>query len=205
VDVAGPSEEAARVRRFLLVLTSTMIVLVATSAPASAKTPPFTVQLSDPTPQPGARVSVTVRMWDPADRSNPSTLVDLWVPRPGELLGLVSADELVNGRPRPGNGTQEPIALRNVAPATFRGTFVAPEQGEYRIVPFPGLEDRLLLAENDVRAYLRHYPTTDLAVQSSTGDDAGWPVVPLIATGSVGAIAIMAPMRWRRSHRRRPA
>jgi hypothetical protein len=48
--------------RLLAVLASTVVVVVATTAPASAKAPPFTVELSDPTPEAGDQVSVTVLM-----------------------------------------------------------------------------------------------------------------------------------------------
>jgi hypothetical protein len=188
------------VRRLLRLLVSIVAVLVAMTAPASAKAPPFTVELSDPAPSPGERVTVTVRMWDPADRSKPSTLMDLTVVGPGDLLGLVPAGDLVDGRPRAGSG--EPVTLRNVAPATFRGSFVAPEHGDYRLVPFPRMGGRLV-PERVHEEFLRQYPTTELTVHGgSNGGSGGWPVVPVAAVVALGTTAaLVVAQRHRRQLR----
>jgi hypothetical protein len=108
----------------------------------------------------------------------------------------VSAEDLEAGRPRPG-GRQEAVELRYLRPATFQGSFVAPEDGDYRFVPFPRMKARLL--GGAAEGFMCQYPTTELAVEGGDGESDGWPVVPVAAVTALGAtFALVVAQRRRR-------
>lgn len=189
------------VPRLLVLLAVVAAMLLVPTAPASAKTPPFTVELSDPAPEAGEVVTVTVRMWSPANPRQPDTL---YRPIGGELNGLlavVAAEDMEDGRPRP-RSPQEPIGLRYVRPATLQGSFVAPEQGGYWIVPWPRVilmgvpEGGLLSGVPEDRQ-----PTSMELVVQDTGRS---PLVPVaaLAVALAGAAGALGALRWRRRHPR---
>jgi hypothetical protein len=176
------------VRRLLVLLALVAAILVASTTPASAKTPPFTVEVSDRAPEAGELVTVSVRMWD---RLNPRQPDTSYRPPAGGLngvLGLVAADDMEAGRPRPGSH-QEPIELRYVRPGTFEGSFVAPEQGAVWVVPFPNV------ALNEVPD-----GTTELTVRGALPGRS--PLVPVgavaVAVAVAGAGGLLGAMRRRR-------
>lgn len=112
----------------LLFLTT--VVLFTTALPASAKMPPFEMEV-DPR---GDTVHVEVRI------SGDEALIDSF--DPPDLNGLVAvfpADQVDDeGRPRLVLKTGTNVPLSRAEPGTYQGSIVL-ESGRWAVVPFPGV------------------------------------------------------------------
>lgn len=112
-------------RRLLLLTT---VVLFTTALPASAKMPPFEMEVD---PQ-GGTIHVEVRI------SGDEALIDSFDPTDlNGLVGVFPADQVDDeGRPLPALKTGTNVPLSRAEPGIYEGS-VQVEPGRWAVVPFP--------------------------------------------------------------------
>lgn len=127
-----------RVRRFAVAVGLATILTALGVAPAAAKMPFFSVEITPSEPVVGQTVVIAVRTWEDPDHTIPAPF---GVPDLHGLLILRSADR---------GAFPVGIPLHAEQEGHFRGTIVAPAAGEWMLVPFP--------AQDPARERLPGYP-----------------------------------------------
>lgn len=177
-------------RRTAAVSVFAVAILVGVAQVAAAKTPPFSMTVSNEAATPGESVTVEVEI--DLEYSDFSA-EDL-----NGLLGLFPADAVdENLRPlRPYDFT--PVGLPRVEDRVYRGTFTAPSDvGDYVLVPFPNVTRELNGADT--------YPDpVTITVQATTAPTDGAPtrLLPLAGMGGLAMLAAgVAVVRRRRGEK----
>jgi len=115
-------------RRLLLMGLACLPVLLA--APASAKFPPFTIEVSSNDSVVGEPLEITVRLWNDIEHTQRARWPDV-----RRLNGLLSAVPY-NGRALSRDSGAISIDLRRVRPGVFRGEIVFPRPGRWALCPW---------------------------------------------------------------------
>ena len=161
-------------RRLTLFTLAAGLLFVA--APALAKVPPFSVEVSPGGPIAGEPTTVTVELAEPIPVDDLSGLIAFY--------RASDAESRVNGIPVP---------LERVGATTYQGDVVLPESGEWRIVSFP---DRTGWSTDEV---LASYPDQiPVYVVSAGGSNS---TAAVVAVAAFLAIAVVLVGRSVRSHR----
>jgi hypothetical protein len=111
------------IRRLPAAFALAMALLAVGAAPAAAKFPYFSVELTPPAPSAGEPVTVVVRLWNDPDHTIPAD----WAP-PDEVMD----DMLAFLR----EGEKVGVELTRAADGSYRGTVTLPA-GALTMVPFP--------------------------------------------------------------------
>lgn len=160
----------------LLLASATAFVLGA--GIAAAKFNYFSVQLNPPSPRAGEPFTVTVRLWDDAEHTQPST----WWPA-GPL------EDLIEFR---GDAGIVPVALTPFAAGEYRTEVILPA-GDWLLVPFPETDG---VVPGDLPA---GYPEPLSVTVTSPIDLAP---LGIVAVASLSVLAL-SQVRRRQQHTRR--
>lgn len=187
-------------------LTLAMIaVVLATAPPASAKVPPFTVDITPESPTAGEEFEVTVRFWDDSAHTRPAAWPD--TRRFDDFLLMRPAG------PRVASAEAISIDLLRDEVGVYRAAVVLPSSGRWNVCtratlpcaaagpgPVPGYPGRLEITVLDVTTAPE---VSSSAAPSSEAQDAdpGEASAAPVATAAVVAVVVAGAVGLRRSRR----
>lgn len=151
-------------------LVLTTVILLGIALPASAKMPPFDMEVE--TGGDTVHVEVTI--------SGDESLIDSFdTPDLNWLLAVLPADQVdEKGRPLFMFGDRTNLRLNRVEPGVYQGS-VALEPGRWAVVPFPGMT-------GEVRGSVEGWYPNTVVVEVGAEESAIW---ALVAVGAAIAIA----------------